>query len=259
MTRDEDVDRLIREGARGQAPAGPCVEAERLAAFYQDALSEADADAVRAHLATCPTCVEATRDLRRFLDAMRAEPAGGSRVRRPAHRFALAAVLAGIGLLGGMLYLAWRSAGPAPGGPDMTIVVAPPPYEAGADELVWRGEGSSPLERGAALYRAGDYPEAAGEFAAYVAAHPDDARGRFYLGVARLLSGKPSLAAADLETARALPGAPADTTWYLALAYLKSDDRPRARVELLRVAGSQGPHGDEARALLRRIEPGDAR
>ena len=264
MNREKDFDRVIRDGARALAPSGNCIEDDRLAAFYQDALTQADADAVRAHLATCPDCLEAARDARRFVEAMGDTRPARSREASPIRRFAIAAALAGIGLIAGSFYLTGRSGRlPSPEGQTAgetwsAIVVTPAPYGAGPDELVWRGErpaeDASPLDTAAARYRAGDVPAAAEDLAAYVAAHPDDARGRFYLGVARLLSGKPLLAASELEAALAMPGSPSDTSWYLALACLRSGRLSRGRVELEQIAASEGPHRDEARALLRRLD-----
>ena len=268
MIREDDVDGAIREGARALAPAGNCIEDDRLVAFYQDALTQAGADAVRAHLSTCSDCLDAARDARRFVEAMGDTRPARPRAVSPIRRFAIAAALAGIGLIAGSFYLTGRSGRlPSPEGQTAgetwsAIVVTPAPYGSGPDELVWRGgrpeEGASPLDTAAVRYRAGDFPAAAEDLAAYVAAHPDDARGRFYLGVARLLSGRPSLAASDLEIARAMPGSPPDTSWYLALACLRSGRLSRGRVELEQIAASEGPHRDEARALLRRLA-GEAR
>ncbi len=263
MIREEEVDGAIREGARALAPDGNCIEDDRLVAFYRDTLTEMDADAVRAHLSTCSDCLEAARDARRFVEAMGDARPARSRAAPPIRRLAIAAALAGIGLLAGTFYLAGRigdlpsADGETAGETWSAIAVAPAPYGSGPDELVWRGESpaedASPLDTAAARYRAGDFPAAAEDLAAYVVKHPDDARGRFYLGVARLLSGRVSLAASELEVALAMPGSPSDTSWYLALACLKSGRLSRGRVELERIAASDGPHRDEARALLRRL------
>jgi hypothetical protein len=236
--------------------AGPCLPPERLAEFYAGALTESEQDAVREHLSTCTICLEVARDARAFVEAM--EPLGPATWRRPSRWtvLAAAAVLAGIALISASAHLLRRGGGES----DVAtrLVVVPAPYAAAGDDLVWRDGGESPgtdpLDAAASRYRAGDYPGAVTDLAAYVATHGGDPRGLFYLGVARLLTGEAGAAADDLAAAAAMPGAPPEAGWYLALARIKAGDRVRAREELGRVATSGSLHREEARRLLERLD-----
>lgn len=262
MTGDERLDVTIREAARHAARVGPCIADERLVDFYHGGMDEAEADAVRAHLATCSGCVERARDAAEFVEAMAGSRAAATRNLRTMRPLAVAAALAGIALLVGTIYVAGRkgaTSSPSGSAAFGSIPVVPAPYESEGGGLVWRGEGdpgsSAPLDVAAARYRRGDYAGAVEDLSAYVEVHSEDARGWFYLGVARLLSGTAVLAVADLEKARATRGSPPDASWYLALACLRAERIPRARAVLEEVAASAGPHRDEARALLGRLGP----
>jgi Putative zinc-finger len=48
----------------------PCLDEERLVAFYSGQLGEDEAESVRNHLAECPDCLEMARDARQFLKAI---------------------------------------------------------------------------------------------------------------------------------------------------------------------------------------------
>lgn len=53
-----------------QTEIGPCLNEERIFAFYSGRLEESEAESVRDHLAECPGCLETARDARQFLEAM---------------------------------------------------------------------------------------------------------------------------------------------------------------------------------------------
>ena len=124
MIGDDGIDRSILAGARRMAPRGPCIPEDRLVAFYEGRLGDLDADEVREHLVTCPSCLEAASDARRFVAEM-----SDSRVLTPprARRrilLAAAAVLAGIVVIVGGTRLAGRRAKLDP----TTWIVTPAPY-----------------------------------------------------------------------------------------------------------------------------------
>jgi len=69
--RQDAVDRRLwqRLKAGPPAPAGPCPEGLLLAAWLDGRATAGEARRVEAHLAACPACLAAARDLRRLLDA----------------------------------------------------------------------------------------------------------------------------------------------------------------------------------------------
>lgn len=257
MSPDEGLDPGILESISRLSPDGPCPPDGQIVALRQGLLSEAEADAVREHVAMCRRCLETTRDARRFVAAMQ-ENRPTTRAAMATWRIlAAAAALAGVAIWAGTVWIGHRrvsedrSAWAA-------LRIAPAPCPAGGgDDLVWRGDGARPggdaLDAATVRYRAGDWDGAVTDLASYVSSRPDDPHGRFYLGVARLMSGRSAAAATDLEAALDLPGAPADARWYLALARLKSGNTAGARPELERVAASESAHRDEARRLLDRL------
>lgn len=62
---------------------GPCLNEERIVAFYSGRLGESEAESVRDHLAECPGCLEMARDARQFLKAMN-DPAAAKEHSAPA-------------------------------------------------------------------------------------------------------------------------------------------------------------------------------
>ncbi len=89
-----------------------------------------------------------------------------------------------------------------------------------------------------------------------VAAEPDWAMARFYLGAARLASGNPISAAEDME--RAMDGGfeahDGPTSWWLALAQLYAGQFDRARPHLEALAVEDQSRAEEARAILARLD-----
>jgi len=254
MTTDDELDREIREAAQSAGASGTCLDGDTLARFYEDTLSGERADEVLEHLATCPACLEIAQDARAFVEALHEAHPVSLAPRPLGVRYAVAAFVGAIALLAGTYSVVHRR--PASPEPWANLAVEPAAY----DELVWRsGEPTpalDPLDAAMRRYRAADYAGAVDDLAPYVDAHPGDPRGRFYLGVARLVHGDPAGAAADLEAAIALDGAPADTAWYLALAHLRSGDPAAARPALERLAASDGPRRDDALAVLRALDEG---
>jgi TolA-binding protein len=254
MNDDLTFDRSVVDAVRRLTADGVCPPDALLVTFYEGSLPDEHTEAMREHLASCARCVASAREARRFLGEMGAGAPARSRVPRIA-TVAAAAVAASLLLIVGMRWLGRDASAPP------LWVAAPAPYAA-SDELVWRSGPAATdpsLDAAATRYRAGDFAGAVADFSAYTSAHPDDPRGRFYLGVSRLLSHDAAQAVSDLAAASALPGAPPDTAWYLALARLEAGDRAAARSELARIVESGGPHRDDAREILRRLREREGR
>jgi hypothetical protein len=82
MTGSPLLERDLKAAVGGLAadrPSSACPPDDRLIAIYGGSLSGAEEDAVREHLAFCPSCVELGEDARRFLSAMERGPAASVR------------------------------------------------------------------------------------------------------------------------------------------------------------------------------------
>lgn len=116
------------------------------------------------------------------------------------------------------------------------------------------GIGIADLRSGMAAYDAARYAEAARALGAYVDRRGDNA-ARVYLGVSFLLSGQARAAIAPLADAARSPEPPVQEAalWYLALAYLETDN-PRAARQALESIPAGGLFGDQARELKDKIK-----
>ena len=241
----DDLEAAVRALAAGDG--SPCLGDERLLAFYDGRLTGDEEDAVRDHLASCPSCVELARDARRFLEARHAAtapeppvsvaddaPVGGG-WRQPV------ALAAGITLLASGLWLSpWYGRPPAPAGPASAAPAAAPGPEAPiaraqytpsvSDELVWRdaGDGAA-FAHAMTPYALDDFTETERRLAAYLQQRPGDARAQFYRGVCLLMLGRPEEAIPPLASA-ARAGGPLGTEArrYLARAQAPRRDRVKA-------------------------------
>lgn len=245
MMRERDhFDRDLRE--LPLAPADACPGAERLAAFYDGQLGGADEDAVRAHLALCPTCLELAREAREFLATL--GPSAATTRRRRAWWGAAAAVAAGLSLVG--------IVGSLRDDRGLTIVAAPyTPLAESAASPSSSFRGPADPERFAAAmgpYARGDYAAAETALEAYVLRQPDDDRARFYLAVTRLVRGNAHDALRDLHQLSSIADSPLheDVAWYHALALWQTGERAQAEALLRALAGADGPHSGDARRVL---------
>ena len=232
------------------------------------ASEEAEAETLREHLASCPACLEAARDARRFLDALAApEPAG--RVARP--RFGLrrpAAVWLGLAAalvvtVGAVLLLPRSARSPARLALPVTKAAWVPPGAPGSEDLLYRDAQASDPEVEASLraamvaYAADDFASAERALAGHLAAHPQDQRARFYRGVALLLLGRDGEAETALArvVAMASPALAGEARWYRALALARLGARERAAAELGVLAAGPGPRRAAAQRLLAELAP----
>lgn len=268
---------------------GTCPSLDLLRASQTETLPEEWQARVTGHLTACPLCRQLLADLD-TLDATALHPEGAQRLfldvcerarkekaagkgwgffRRPAvAAFALAlAALA-------VIWLGSRSWRPAPAGPETTQVKPPqaapaayalpliaPEVKVTLATLTWRGgqSGQGQLLRDLApafqAYRAQDYEQAVALLQPLSSRHPKSVEVHFYLGVSRLLRGKPAEAVESLRAAERLQDdlfAP-DVAWYLAVA-LERAGQPAEAISLLQgLCKGQSDHAAAACAGLEEL------
>jgi tetratricopeptide (TPR) repeat protein len=263
---DRDLKKALARPSRT-----PCPGEEALVAFYRGGVSEADADAIRDHLAACASCVELARDARAFVEAMRGADGDVMPMSRAKRWLALAAALAA----GAILAISIARSRPAP---SLEAVLATPaapalrswkdlpitaaPYApAPEDELLYRSDApadASDFTEVMAPYVRGNYAAAEAALGRFLQAHPRDARASFYRGVTLLLLGRPE-EAEPLLRAAATTGRPfQDARWYLALARLQSGDQAAALADLDAVAAEGGAKALEAARLASEVRSGSS-
>ena len=278
--------RLRDEGAQVRAMRAGCPPPELLMARDAEALAAATRGQLDAHLAICDACRRLADDVAR-LDLGAAEPpvearvlervrAGGGHRRFGALLPVAAALVLGCALaVQGIFDRIAPEIAPAAG--VVSTPSAPPPAPSSPDAALWAiaapplrlslssldpTRGGEPGAHASALvgattpYQAGDYPQAAERFAEMVQTTPSSGEAQFYLGVSRLLSGRPGDAIAPLTAARTLLPAARwrEVDWYLATAQQRSGDPAGARTRLeplCRVDGPYRTNACSAEALLR--------
>jgi tetratricopeptide (TPR) repeat protein len=277
-------------GATGRR--GPCLDEDRIVAFYSGRLGEGQEDAVRTHLAECPRCLELARDARQFLKAMAPEavpPAGPVETRGLRGRAVSTAQWIGLAaclLVAAGLGLSWSRSSPTPtdrraageGLPPArpTSIEAPKrtwddlPVRKAAYEraepvppdVVWRDPDAGPsvaggetFARAMEAYEKDDFKEADRRLARVLAREPQRSEAHFYRGVSLLLLQRPSEAITALESARrgARGRLRDEALYYLALAHLKAGDLENALVPLGELSRGTGHRRTDAERLQREI------
>lgn len=252
----------LKKAAGRFAAAGACPAVERIAAFYAGLGDRGAEEALREHLAACPSCLETARDCREFLEAM--QPPGRVSGRRFAARGRLfqagLASAAALLLIVSAVWYQGRQGERTPATPGWSMAVEIPPAgydpEPSPDAGVAFREEESPLNLDAAMtaYRAGDFKRAETDLENYVLRRAGDERGRFYLGVCRLLNGRTADAARELDQVARTAPEPlrSEARFYLALALLREGDARRAESILKELAAGEGPQRAAASRLLER-------
>lgn len=110
-------------------------------------------------------------------------------------------------------------------------------------------------ERALVPYRAGDYHAAASALDGVLLDHPDDARTRVFLGVARLLTDEPQNA---LELLRGMPGdatpeLAGEAAWFTLVGIARLRDPSHVEPEARVLCGSGLPTAARACAALERL------
>jgi cytochrome c-type biogenesis protein CcmH/NrfG len=133
-----------------------------------------------------------------------------------------------------------------------------PPARGG---LVWRDAAAAEaqeLSRALEPFEADDFPESSRTLGAFVSRYPQNADGRFYLGVSRLFVGADSDAVVALEEAERLARDDADVAghiaWYLALAYARVNQMERASDKLGALCRTQHVRAAKACTTLRELD-----
>lgn len=239
MSRDEAIDRAVRQALADERPRSVCPAEERWVALALGEVAAPEAGALHDHLEACARCATSARDARRFLAAMELLPSSAGRsIARHSLALASAAALVGVGLLvlldaGGRGSERQTHRAVERLVAELTIAAPAPAARGGVEEeLVYRGPGAG--ERAAALeqalvpYRESRFRDACAGLIEHGRRFPADREGRFFAAVACLEAG-------DLERADEL---------------------------LAELAASVGDRRDEAlalRARLRRAREEDAR
>lgn len=261
MSRDPRLPSDAEPFEQGAWASSNCPPSDLVQASQLDVLPANLQAAVAAHVESCAVCqalVQALDDL--SLSQMTADEQDriASRLRAArasetsASRHRLARWTAAGALLAAGLVLLVQLRHPAPPVDDPTrtipeLALRKPELSPAGSDLVWRGADPGAADQLAAAlepYRQDDYSEAARTLQVFISRHPASAAGHFYLGVSRLFAGSLAEAIASLEEADRLAKNDAalsnDTSWYLALAYLRAGqpDRGVARLSAICSGGS---------------------
>ena len=232
-------------------------------------LGAAEQQSYEEHYFQCPKCFEHLQLLQSIeteLDGM--QPAA-SRETAPRWRInwlVWGAATAGLLVVAGVVWWSRFHATPAPA---VTTHVAPPSTSGPSLDLLARVEPpgyTAPTLRGApaetarfrdgmAQYRLGNYEAAIAALTEAATADPKSADVQFFLGICYLLTGNTDQAIARLRATINL-GDSLDLEmahFYLAKAFLRDNDVPRAEAELERAIAMHGDLEQQSRTLLDQI------
>ena len=266
MSQNEPIERLLKRAVEGfGAGAGPCLDPERLVAFYEGRLLEVEMEPLRDHIAGCAACTALAREVRGFLSQPAARPAPPRAVGRRALQ--IAALLAVGALLGLFLARSWDR----PGKPlaDLTwqevlptLLGKPewvPPAPSAA--LLWRdgeplkGEArKDPFLTAMETYAREEFASAASALRSVLEENPFHEPAALYAGISLLLDQKPVEAVGVLEQLAATATEDwmrSQALWYGALARLKAD-QPQAALALIDRLLAQPPDSLHHRAFFLR-------
>jgi hypothetical protein len=268
------------EGALFRLTAGECPPAETLQPAIEGTLPQPLRDRIRAHIDACNAC----RALAAALDSidcarLTAEEearirtrVGAVTARRHRSMWTLAAAAAIAVVASGVWMLQFQrlrsNPPPAPNPPASgASTQAPPAFVLALDvpaielppsALALRSGAADPhataLVGAIDLFRRGRYLQAAQRLDALLRTHPKDPFALYYVGLSRLLDGRPLHALEPLDRARA--GAAdgswlsANAAWYLAVALERSHRVDQAVLILTQLCGNGGSRGDQACGAL---------
>lgn len=257
MNDDRRTDADLADAALALPAGGPCPAGEDLLRFYAGEATEADAERLRDHLATCRACLDAADEARCFVEALRGEGAdaevpashpGG----RPIGRWWPAAAAAAL-LLVAVTALVPRLAGRGTAVTPRIEMQAPAyvPRATGPGAVFRAGPGDA-FAKAMEPYSAGEWEDARRALERHVAAHPADDEARFYLAACRLLLGHDADAWTDFERLAGRVQGPLleEVRWYRALAALRTGRRATGEAALREIAAGAGPHREDARRLM---------
>ena len=140
-----------------------------------------------------------------------------------------------------------------PARPVFTLPLERPDVKLTTGALVLRSEAGSArfvddIAPALDAYRAGDYARADARFASLQAKYPAAIEPAFYRGIAQLFLDDAADAIQPLQAARRLDDGTfaAEIGWYLAVAYERAGDPPRARAELEPLCGGKSAYAARA-------------
>jgi cytochrome c-type biogenesis protein CcmH/NrfG len=252
----------------------PCPLPELVQAYQMETLPPGVQQRVGTHVLNCESCqallevlddpeiAEPTPEERRRLHArVRAgvadEPSIATKHDVRTWFIAAAAVLVGCVATALMWQFTTSPRQPAP----VSLPRLEKPARPAPDGIVWRGSAAAEaqaLARALEPFDANDFPESSRTLTAFVSRYPQNADGRFYLGVSRLFVGADADAVVALEEAERLVRDDADLTghiaWYLALAYARVNQVERASGKLDGLCRTQHVRAAQACTTLRELD-----
>lgn len=248
------------------------IAAER---YVSGEMSEIEQSAFEEHFFTCDVCFQRVRELQQVQAVLR----GGIGQARPKRSIGWAAGLAAAAALV-LAVAAWQwsarhsrsvdlaYSGPSTAGNDAgsraharesalstLALVTPPAFT----PLTTRGNESAArrqFDAAMAKYTAGQYADAEAGLSAAVASAPDLPPAQFYLGISRLLLGRPADARTPLAAAASLGVSPwsEESHFYLAKVALAQNDVATATTELRTAAAAGAGPAGEARRILAALD-----
>ena len=271
MARDPRLPSDAEAFEQGAWVSSNCPPVDLVQASEMDVLPATLQAAVAAHVASCMVCqslVQALDDP--SVSQMTADEQGriasrvragrGSETNATRHRLARWTAAGALLAAGLVLLVQLRQSSPPVDDPTRTIpelALRKPELSPAGGDLVWRGGdpgAADQLARALEPYRQDDYSEAVRTLQAFTSRHPASAAGHFYLGVSRLFAGSVAEAIANLEEADRLAknddALSNDTSWYLALAYLRAGHPDRGVARLSATCSGSSARAANACAAL---------
>jgi tetratricopeptide (TPR) repeat protein len=268
----------------------PCTNksiGEWIGLYEFGALDDPELNLFKGHIIECEYCFDQVFSLEVFGTAFRthreverrarpvrhAERAGSSRLRwvldslwlRPAPAAAGALLLLTIAILTTVYVGGWRPGKKSASTGDLAVGTARAPFD---DLQIVKAAYKPPragvilrtprrdFDRAMAAYLSDDLPRAIQILRAVSDLDPDGAsEAKFYLGVSLLVVGRSEDAILPLKQASNLQDEieRENTLYYLALAYLKTNQPQQALPELEAVVQANGAHREDAQRLIQRI------
>lgn len=154
-----------------------------------------------------------------------------------------AAILAGITLAINILF------------PSQKVDLYAANFNAPSENITTRSESviNPDLQNALQAYNQGDYSTAIPLFDKYLADNPNEKAALFFQGISQMASGKYTEAVSNLIQIEDGPYQNS-ATWYLALVYIKINQKEKAKNNLNQLITSEGSYSGKARELLDQLD-----
>jgi len=247
-----------------------CLKPEEITAYLEQRLSDEERFAIENHLLDCPLCEAAlegfaqanptttTKHLAEIKTALPGSaptnttlPTGEAKLRRlPAWRnWAAAAAAVALLITAGIIY---TRQGPISS--SELFAEAYVPYESPFVGTRSATDNELPLNAGLAAFQEGNYSQAVEHFDEVLIQSPEESMAHLHAGMAYLHLGKTEQAIEHLTTVRMnTPILYGSASWYLALAYLKSNDPEQSKAILEQILPKEKEFYDRAQLLLKQL------